>query len=356
MNKKLSGSHLAVGAWSNPWKRTNAEQMASKIRVLLQDKLITRGRFVDLYVPVSSNTAGVVQCSCVKETNSTADKTCLSCHGTRYAPGFLKFLTETIFFDVAENANFTLSNTELYTGHKPNQIVLSSGQTSGTVETSDKSFTNPNDLDWDLRMQAFNRASGNSISIEFSTDSGMSWSPIITLNKAGSSDILGSISGASLSGSGNIRFRITLSRANATDLSPTFQIVRVRRLRTEDENSYITKARTDHVNGQILILRPWIQEQDSVDPMRGRLIDHIGDRTWTAPLDFFDTSITKDSTSTRVDDTLGLHSFYRYTAGVQPQTNYVITKVSISDQLGTFTHQYFDDRRAQDGEAYSLVW
>jgi hypothetical protein len=130
----------------------------------------------------------------------------------------------------------------------------------------------------------------------------------------------------------------------------------MRRPMIENENEMIIRTRPDHVTGRILILRPWVAEQDSLEPGRGRIIDHLGDRTWTAPLDFFDSSLAHDTPACRIDDAFGPHPFYQFSSGIQAGTRYVLTKVNYNDQFGVFTHQLFDDRRAQDGENYWLVW
>lgn len=356
MANKFDSKHLAVGHWGRPWKRVELEQVPGKIRVLLQDKLITRGRWTRLWLPVSSTTSGVVACTCVKATTDTADRTCLTCHGTKYAPGYVKFLTQTLFWCSAEYASFTLTDTAISTTKKAHAVTLSSGEATGTVETQAKAYTNPLEEDWEIRLDAYVRSAGASVALEYTIDAGASWEAVaLTEEPLGYS---GSIPGADLGTSGNIAFRVTLTRAAPTDPAVSFEILRMRRIRTEDESPALKVARSDWTSGSILMLSPWVTENDSIVPGRGRLVDHPGDKTWTAPLDFFDVSMTADTPACRIDDgDAGPHPFYRYSRGVQTDTAYVMSKSYWNEKLGIFTHQFFDDRRAQaDENPYSLVW
>lgn len=356
MANKFGKKHLATGHWSSPWRTVRAMQVPEKIRVWLQDKLITRGRWVDLYLPVSASTPGVVGCTCVKNTTDSSDRACMTCYGTKFAPGFVKFLHQTQFWCSAEHASFTLTNTQPSTAKKANVIVLGEDQTAGTVETTDKAFANENAIDWELQLVAYKRATGSTIALEFSTDGGTSWTPVTLTETTPGPGLSGIIAGSALSGTGNVRFRVTMTRVATTDLTPAFEIVRMRRVRAEDENRETIRRRPDHVTGRILILRPWVNETESLEPGRGRQIEHLSDRTWTSPLDFFDTSLTPDTYACRVDDAVGPHPFYVFASGIQQGTRYVITKMAYNDQFGIFTHQFFDDRRAQEGEAYFLAW
>lgn len=331
-------------------------QVPEKIRVWLQDKLITRGRWVDLYLPVSASTPGVIGCTCVKNTTDSSDRACMTCYGTKYAPGFVKFLHQTQFWCSAEHTLFTLINAQASTAKKANVIMLSEGQLTGTIETTDKTFDNVNALAWEIQLVAYKRAAGTTFTLEFSTDTGTSWTPVTVTENAPGAGYTGTIAGSALYGTGNVRFRVTMTRSAASAQTPMFEIIRLRRARAEDENQETIRRRPDHVTGRILILRPWVQEQDSIEPGRGRLMEHVGDRTWTAPLDFFDASLVPDTPLCRIDDYAGPHPFYVFSSGIQQGTRYVIVKMNYNDQFGIFTHQFFDDRRAQDGENYALVW
>lgn len=360
MPNKLSGQHLAPGYWGSPWRFVELSQAPARVRVWLQDKLVARGRWAYLYLPASSATSGAVACTCTKNTTDQADRACLTCYGTKYAPGFLRFMHQTLFWCSAESSSFTLANTTLTTTKKAHILTLATGQTSGTIVTQDKAYANSAGRDYEVKLEAYRRASGSTIALAFSTNGGGVWTNVtLTEVAAPGHGFTGTIPAASLVGSGNVRFRVTLTRASSGDLTPAFEIVRLRRPLSENENRQLTRRRGDHSSttpGRILILRPWIVEQDSLEDGRGKLIEHIGDRTWTAPLDFFDTSLTRDTPSCRVDDAEGPHPFYVFTSGIHAETRYVITKTSYNDQFGLFTHQFFDDRRAQNGESYHLVW
>lgn len=343
------GFHHAIGYWGGegPWRRVNADQSPAKVRALLQDKLITRGKWAYLYMPVSSNTAGVVACTCVKDTTTSADKACQSCFGTHFAPGYLRFHHTTYFACSAQAADFTLVNTELVTLIKPHRIFLVDGATSGTIETEDVAFTNPNDANWETDLRGYVRETGSTVTAEFSTDLGVSWDPIADIN-----DTL-----VKPTGSGTIRFRVTMTRASANDLPPAFEIIRIRRPNPESRNRRLVFARPDYVAGKILVLRTWVQEANLLEAARGRLLEHQGDRAWTAPLDFYDPSITPNTTAARVDDFHGPHAFYALTDGAVSSHRWAITQVDVSTQMQEFTHQFWDDRRTQADEApYSFVW
>lgn len=354
MPNKFNRQHPAVGVWSSPWRFIRAHRIPEKIRVMHQDKLIARGRWVGLYLPVTSTTTGVVACTCVKDTTQAAETSCLSCYGTKFAPGFLKFLHHTQFWSSAEHASFALSNTSILTTRKAHAIVLSPGQVSGTVTTQDKAFSNVAGLDYSLQLIAYRRSVGATLTLEFSTNAGGTWTPVALTDQP--EGYTGTILGVGLTGTGNVRFRLTMTRAAATDPSPAFEILRVRRVASENENPSVIRQRPDHVPGSILVLRPWVNERESLEAGRGRVLEHLNDKTWTAPLDFFHVGLTHDTPSCRIDPTQGPHPFYRYASGVQGGTNYVLISASFNEQFGIFTHQSFDDRRAQDGEPISSVW
>jgi len=359
---KVRGKHLAVGAWKNPWRVTENEQIAGRVRALLQDKLITRGGWVELYVPVGVETTDVVACTCVKDTTKSADRECLTCYGNAFAPGFLKFLHQTLFWCSAETSDFTsMSNTSIVRTIKANRVGIANGQTTATIITQDKAFTNPQSLDWEVKLEAYVMTATDAFMLEYSTDAGDTWTEV-TLTRdtsIGGTGFTGTIDGADLAEEGDVRFRVTMTAATAVAAgrTPLFEIVRLRRMRRENENfDFYFPRKKDFRPGHILVLKPWLQEQDSLEEGRGRLVDHI-DRTWTCPLDFFDSSITTDTPACRIDDTLGTHAFYKYTGGVQKATRYVITKTSVSEKLGQFTHQFLDDRKAQKLELpYCSVW
>lgn len=326
------------------------DQVAEKIRVLLTDKLVTLGQFVELYTPVYSGTTGAVACTCTKDTTETADRACLTCFGTKYAPGYEKFLHKTWHWSSSE-AFASSTNVEVGTSIKSNKAFLAEGETTGEIVTSGKTYTNPNLDAWELRLDTYLRATGSTATLEYTINGGDDWTAVALTNNEGS------ITGAALGTSGTIAFRITLTRLSADDLSPAFEILRLRRFKSEGEPLYwVERRRQDYVQGSILVLKPWTQEQDFLEPGRGRVIDHLATRSWTAPLDFFDLTLTHDTPQCKIEDHAGPHAFYKISTGFDLGTIYPITKIAYSEKFGIFTHQVFDDRRAQAGEPYHLVW
>lgn len=362
---KFNKAHLAVGLWSSPNRLIKTLQIPERIRVMQQDQLILLGRVVSLYLPVAWDSPGVVPCTCKKDTTNNSERLCITCFGTGYSPGYERFLHQTIHFSSSEASNFTLTNTEVSTLKKVNTIALSAGQLSGTVTTQNKAYNNTPGKDYEVKLDAYRRADSQMITLEFSIDSGSTWNDVTLTKVPGPLDpslpfigfgFTGTIAGVNITGSGNIKFRVTMTRASANDPAPHFEIVRARRVLSEHSNPLILKQRPDYTHGNILLLRTFTSEQDSLDSSRGRLTDHLGDRSWTAPLDFFDTSLTHDTPACRITDYAGPHAFYEHVTGVQATNRYVMTKTNTSEQFGVFTYQDFDDRRVGNGEAYQLVW
>jgi hypothetical protein len=346
---RKGGGHTAVGYWGrNPHCRIKQEQTGDKIKVLLQDKLIAMGRPTELWLPVKETTPGTVPCTCDKDTRPASDFRCLSCYGTRKVPGYLRFLHETIFAASAEYASLTLVSVERDLDIKPNRLRLTSTATTGTITTPDKPFANPQDEDWTFEVAAFNKTVTDVITVEFSTDAGGTWTNIVDLNGANKP-----------TGSGNIRFRITLTRAATTTDSPDFEILRIRH-RQPDRQTTQSKVRKDLEAGQVLMLRTWVIERVLRQMALGRQIDFQADKAWTAPLDFFDKLITADTPDAKISDReAGPHPFYEHAVGIDQGERFPIYQVSYNENLGaepTFTHQAFFDRRAQDGEMYHLVF
>lgn len=335
-----------MGFWGrDPHCRIEQEETPQKIKVLLQDKLIAMGRPVDLWLPVNDDTPGSIACTCDKNTRPGADFRCLSCYGCRRAPGYLKFLHQTIFFSSAELADFTLTGVEADTSIKPNRLRLTSAAVTGTIVTGDKPYTNPAGLDWTFEVAAFRKTNTDTILAEFSTDAGVTWADIIAINGPGKPI-----------GSGNVRFRVTLTRAALTTDSPDFEILRIRRPLPERMTA-ASKVRKDLEPGQILILRTWVVEQTLRQLALARQTDFTGDRSWTADLAFFDSILTPDSPSGLINDReAGPHPFFMHASGVTLGERFAIFQISHNDQfLDVLTHQAFFERVTQRGELYGLV-
>jgi hypothetical protein len=346
---KWPGAKGAVGYWGNSsWCRVQQEEIAEKVFALLSDKLLTRGVPVWLYKPAFSDVPGSVICTCTKDTNQVSDRPCNECYGTGFAPGYFRFLHETVFAGVSEASGYTLTNCAIDKTIKPHRILLDPTALSGTIETFDKSYSNLAGDDWSTKLDAFIRAAGNTATAQFSTDGGITWLVLTAIN--GISKPIGT---------GIIRFKITLTRTALESKSPAFEIIRARHVLSQNYNEgRITDIRGGVLPGQILILRPWVVEQSSVDQGRGTLLDWAGDRSWTMPLNFFDKTILPDTLLAKLDDAnAGPHPFFEHASGMKLGTRVVITNIKYSEELGVFTHQSFDERRAQSAESpYKLVF
>lgn len=363
MSHKFGGARGAVGYWGgSPNKRVRSGQIPEQIGALERDKLLTAGRPVYLYLPLTNvespqlskllNGNATVACTCEKETTKTSDDRCFSCYGVKQIPGYVRFLTETIFFSSAEISNYTLTQTRIDRQLKPNRIGLDTSEVTGTVETNDKAYSNPNGDDWTFETHDFVRdaAQASTFTYEFSTDAGGTYFPIADINGANKP-----------TGTGTIRFRITITRPSASDKNPLWEVLRLRRLRSEDVNQFVVTAMNkdpDFSPGKILIARTWVIERTIRDAGRGRNTDHSGDKAWTTPLDFFDTSITAETLSAAVvDRESGPHPFYESCFGIRKgMDRYALYQESYSEQLLVFTHQAFFDRLVQKNENYHLVF
>lgn len=355
---------MAVGYWGgcSIHNRIVAGQIPEKIIAMEQDKLVGMGRPMYLWLavpstpdPLLSSLLGgnpTVPCTCDKETAQTSDDRCYSCYGTRLIPGYAKFLHQTIFFSSSElvTAGWVLTGCSLDYKIKPNRVLLDSGVVSGTVETTDKLFTNPNGDDWEIRIDSFVRSTGGTVTAEFSTDGGTTFYSV------------GAINGANKpTGSGTIRFRITMTRTAAAEKSPAWEVIRARRVLSENVNQGIVRARAidnSFLPGQILMARTWVMERTIRDAGRGRNTDHQGDKAWTTPLNFFDISLTPETPPVAIQDReSGPHPFYEIAFGIRSGIDrYALYQESYNEQLLVFTHQAFFDRLVQQGENYHLVF
>lgn len=356
--------------WGNdPHQRMQDEQTPQKVRKGLEDQLRTNGRPVFAWLPVVGASAGTVPCTCEKDTTNNSDFKCMTCFGTKYAPGYIKFLHSQVYFCSAEFAGyagpypaaqpaFTLSNVVIDRTKKPNRLMLASGATSGTIVTPDKPYTNPGDDVWELELSAYRKTTGDTFALEYSLDAGVTYRSI-TLTPGPLYGFRGALTDSHRPlGSGTIRFRVTMTRVSGTSPeSPSFEIVRVRHVRSLDCNPII-QLRNDYTDGQILILKTWDQEFVAREIARGRTVEAMGDRAWTAPLDFFDLSLTRDTPPVAFDDReAGPHPLFEYTEGIRTSERYAMYAINLDATLdNVMSHQSFSERRIQAGELYSLIF
>ena len=348
MAQKVPGSSRAVGHWSrNLHCRIGQEAVSDKVKALLQDKLVAMGRPVELWLPVGEADTGVVACTCDKNTRPGSDYKCLSCFGTRFAPGYRRFLHETLFASSAQYDDFTLTGVERDLTIKPNRLRLLRTGLTGTIVTPAQAYANPRSADWTFQVVAFRKTSTDTILAEFSTDGGTTWTNIININGS-----------AKPIGTGTLRFRVTLTRAAITTDSPDFEILRVQH-RQPDRMTRQSQARSRDqlLPGQVWLLKTWVIEQTLRQAGLGRGTEFQNDHSWTAPLDFYDTAITRDTPAAKIDDReAGPHPMFEHAFGIDSGQRFAIFQLSYNEQLLTFTHQSFAERRTQSGELYGLIF
>lgn len=329
----------------NPAQTFEGWRIGPQIRGLHQAKLQHMGYPAELWQPLTEG----LRCSCVKTTFETAIRDCPSCHGVGFVPGFNKFLHETYFFDVAEAENFTFSGTTLSTESKPNKIVLERGVNTGTFLTQVKTINNgPIEQDWLLDVQR-KLPQGGAVNVEFSTN-GVDFYPITYINGQEVKPL----------GQSMIQLRVTLKRLNTRARSPEFYIVRLRRLKYEHTNFSLLESRRC-VNkslspGEILVLWDWQQTTPVLSDAQGFVREEVK-KIWTAPLDYFDTSIKTDSPEAAIKDLqAGPHPFIRFTTGIEREHIFALTQAAYSEQLHIFSYQSFQARRPQENsEVYNKV-
>ena len=324
MGCKVKGS-TAPGYWGRSASaRIDAEQIPAKFKALLIDKIESRGKSIILWQQVTNIYPGNILCSCNKDTTKRSDITCSSCYGTKLIPGYYKFAHETKFMSSISPGS-VLTNTQVDTNIKPYRILLSSAALTGTIVSAALPYSNLSEYAWDYKIDAANILNTNSVIIEFSTN-GILYHPIASINNLGIKPI----------GVGNIYIRVTLSRVTLTDRSPEFEIARIRH--AKNDSPYIKILRP-----QITELPFWMQY--------GQRVENLGERFWTVSLDVYDDSITPDTPQAQILE----NSFYTLIKGIDAGVRFVTTKLSYSDQIGTFTSQSFETRRTQDNEVYSRL-
>ena len=323
--------HTATGSWARDvYKRVRAEQEQARQRALLEDQIKAGGVRAELWQQVKTGE----RCACYKQTNQQSDRKCVSCHGSSYVPGWQKFGHNTLFMSSVDT-DITLTNTKLTTDIKSSKIELVSGATSGTVESTDKSFSRTAiGSSWDYDVQTFERIqSQSSVTVEYSLDSGSTWSDMSNLVMENPI-------------SGTIRFRATLTRDSANILSPYFAIVRAR---------YATIDISDdgRFGPWVLLMRPpavkSVVKSDHGDfPKQNSLA------VWTAGLSMFDSSIEIGSTDELIE---GPGIMFQLLDGANTEDRYIALNWQHSDPLAyVITTQNFTLRVEDPIGPYSLIW
>jgi hypothetical protein len=253
-------------------------------------------------------------------------------------PGFLKWGYETYWMS-ATDPGITLTNVEVTNRFKSSKIQLVDTAVSGIIESSDLVFSrSAKGSVWEYDVQSFIRESG-SIIVEYSLDSGSSWSPIeniVSVNPI----------------SGTIRFRATLNRSSVTDRSPLFEIVRARYSRI-DMGTLINPITNAPTTG------PWILVMPS-QPERQYMKSEHGDypqgtaNFWTSGLSMFDPLVTPN---TREEILIGPAVLVQFMDGVLAGERYATTSWKHTDPFAyKVVTQDFNIRPADAAGPYSLVF
>jgi len=325
--------HSAIGSWSRDiYQRISQDASQAKQRALLEDQIRAGGIKADLWQSVSSGQ----QCACYKESNQQSDRKCKSCYGTGYVPGFLKFGYTTEWMS-AVDTDVTLTNLEITKKFHSAKVILQDGQTTGTIESGDKSFSRTAfGSVWEYEAATFVRDTANtSATVEYSLDSGSTWSDMSALPTANPA-------------SGTIRFRATLTRASASNLSPLFEIVRARFSRVDLSSQFGDEYR---MGPWLLIMR--------VIPVKRESKTEYGDLPkytsgfWITGLSMFDPSITPNTDEDLID---GRGNLVKILEGRNAGQRYIITSIQHSDPLAYLVTQNFEMRIESPDGPRSAVW
>jgi hypothetical protein len=352
-NLKIQNAHLAVGSWSkNGNTHFWALQMPQKVLALNRDKIQTAGLAFNLYMRLLAATeARSEQCSCWRESAQQSEPTCVQCYGMRWQPGYLKFGHRTTFY-ASTHTDLTVSNLVLNQDSTPYRLVLQNGHLSGTIITPIYRVPDSNFGNWTYKLDAYARSNTNTVVGEFSLDKGLTWRNISLLGTPGNNPTLSDF----------IQFKVTMTRASLSDKSPMFDCLRARFPKIPTFGTGFNRSQTgtryDANPGEILILKTWDVLKYAREA-NGLEAQSQGEQYWTLPLNFFDETLTPDSSST----ILTQDHFLEEARGPLVGTRYVSVQHSYSRTFGQFTHQAFSLRRLIGeannsllGESLSRVW
>ncbi len=327
-------SSLAAGYWGhNPKARVMEEQVPERI-IKSNTDFLQLGVVVDIWLPPAKNLAILPTCSCVKTTNKSADVQCAKCHGLGRIPGYVKWGHSTYFFAAValgmtgqSDAGPTIPPTIVKnTTTSMHTLALASGVATGSFETQDFGVDNPYSDGWALESLVYNRAPGNMHTVEWSLNRGSTW-------------LKGDFTKLRLS-RGTIRFRVTLFRQNAADLSPQFEILRFRHP-CQDKP-------------WIRIARPMGKRKRKRDEF-GSVEEESGLSYWTVPLDQGTRALVNGQV---VHDKVWLpeNFIFEVLEGTFAGDRYAVVSYNRSEHMGIMTSQAFDVRRVQEGEIGAQVF
>lgn len=339
--------------------RINQEQIVDKVLSLNYEKIIAMGLPLALWREAANVLENPRQCSCFKDTAKQPDIPCAQCYGTGFIPGYLKFGTQNFWAEAplptsggfgtggfgqdgyGEVGDWALVNVVLDTTNRPYRFMLASTATVG-IAVSPNLIISPASLArkvgaWEAKAEMFTRDAGvnSSINIEVSKDSGASWFALNQLEAQAPTQL---------------QFRVTFSRTTVNVKSPMFEIVRAR--------FPVIKDIVGEVNEPVIRVIPsWLTEAE-LRQAHGLKLEAEGNKFWTLPLNFFDSTIQGDTRGARIMDDVMVED----RQGTEQAFRYVITQFSYSETFGRFTRQEFSQRKAAGipgqltGEQYYRVF
>lgn len=339
--------------------RINQEAIADKVLALNYEKIVAMGMPLAIWREAKNVLDNPLQCTCFKDTAKQPDIPCAQCYGTGFIPGYLKFGTQNFWVEAprpsgggfgsggfgqegfGEMGDWSLANVVLDTTNRPFRFMLSSTATVGSAVSPNLTISASSLARkvgaWEAKADMFTRDGGanSSITIEASKDNGSTWFALSQLEAQAPTQL---------------KFRVTFNRTATTVKSPMFEIVRARFPVIRDILGELSEP-------VIRVLPTWLTEAE-IRQAHGLKLESQGNKFWTLPLGFFDTTINTESRASRinddvlVEDRLGADVGYRY----------AITEFSYSDTFGRFTRQEFSMRKVAGapnqltGEQYYRVF
>lgn len=328
----------AVGFWGrNPKTTFDAEQIPDKVLAQNLDMVRTMGLPYSIWRSAGSQITNPARCSCWKATAKQADIPCLSCYGTGYLPGYLKFGTRNYWYSSIDS--WTLTNMVLDKTNRPYRLMLDPAALSGSAESPDIAVALTGKLgSWEARTEGFSRDNNvdGFIFTDISVDSGVTWVDISLIN--------------TLTFAGVIRFRIRMVRSYLSVKSPMFEMVRVRFPTMLDPWGTMTEP--------VVRLIPTWDVESHMRMNYGERVDTSGKRFWTVPLNFFDGALQAEVFASRLGD----DAFAECRYGGEIGFRYDMIQFKYSDTFSKFTRQEMELRRVagdpstQDGEGYMRIF
>jgi hypothetical protein len=273
------------GYWgSDPHDRVDAEYVADKVLSGHLDKILAMGLPYALWRGASFMRDGLENCSCFKDTSKQPDIPCMTCYGTGVIPGYFKFGTRNYWASSTENSGWTLNGIVLDKINRPFRFMLDPAAITGTAISTNQAI---------------------------SVVGKLTHNPTTTL-----------------------MFRVTMTRTSIGIKTPMFEIVRARFGTYTDIAGRVT---TEPV---IRVLPTWLNESE-VREKYGDKLEARGNRFWTMPMAFFDSSLELNEPRSRISD----DAFVEVRFGGENGYRYALVDFSYSDQFEKFTRQEFTCRK-----------